>query len=678
MSNPTPATIEGFPGAGDSSEASRDERSIRRSRWLTRTVVFGAGFQIMVLEVAGLRVLQASLGSSVIVTGTILALVMVILAAGYAVGGRLARPFASGLVFSGALIVAGLYGQLIAVAFGDAMASWGLSVREQLMPHLTLRSVVPAVLVFGALYGLPTFLLGALTPYLIGSSDVDRRLHLGVDAGTLMAISAGGSIAGTAFSSYLAIPMMGVTSTLASASAILIGMGVLGLAGHWRARGLQITLLIGAPLVAFASYAAAIGLKGEVRDEGTVYQAESHYGQMRVIRRSDPSGRDILVYHPSRVYTHSVLHPSEPLRDTGSLMFLVPGLVSAPRDILVLGSAAGGILRRIGVAFPDASVVGVDIDPAVHRLAAEVFGVDTLQSQLVSSDARMFLNDDERSFDFIIIDLFAGEFIPTHCVSLEFFQLVARKLKPGGAVFLNTNMYDVPFELPESAEASRPLRHVQSTLRAAGFASLFLNNFFHSVFAFREERSVEALRSALVRVLQQTDLLPALRVAAGVAAYTTTRVPDWGDRYRPLTDDWMPARMLERKSNDDAIYSAIRQATATRETLQSVASNEIERAVLAEQLQARSAGRRPMRRRDELYTSLNQVDDARVPIDVNVAARLFRYPGTQDPTEVVPTSAWARLAAAYAEVYALGWNNDHERLIGVLLALTNSLANDPE
>src|SRR5687767_3071246 len=97
-----------------STPGSSQQTEMRLSRWFIRTIAFWAGFQIMVLEMAGLRVLQTSLGSSVVVTGTTLALVMVILALGYAVGGRLATPIARWTMLAGALIVAGLYGQFIA------------------------------------------------------------------------------------------------------------------------------------------------------------------------------------------------------------------------------------------------------------------------------------------------------------------------------------------------------------------------------------------------------------------------------------------------------------------------------------------------------------------------------------------------------------------------------------
>lgn len=662
------------PAAEVSSRDASVEHGARQSRWLARSIAFLAGFQIMVLEMAGLRVVQTSFGSSVVVTGTTIALVMVILAFGYAVGGRVARPDSPRLILSGALTLVGLYSQFIAVASCDAIAAWGFSLREQLQPHPALQSVLPTVIVFNVLYGLPTFLLGAVTPYLIGSANTDRGGDIGVEAGTVMAVSTAGSIAGTAFSSYLAIPILGVAATVANASAVVLAAAALSALNRCHSRAQQGSLLIAALVIALVTRAAAMDLARGPGDPSTIYQAESHYGQLRVVKGTDAAGRDILQYYPSRLYTHSWLHIDDPLRATNSLMYLVPGLISSPRDVLVLGSAAGAALKRVEVAFPDARAVGVDLDPAVHKVATEIFGVDSQRSQLVTSDARLFLVNDERRYDLIMIDLFAGEFIPAHCLSLEFFELVARRLSPSGAVFINTNMNDVPFELPRDEEPFRPIRHLQSTLRAAGFPSVMENTFYHSLFAFREPRSVESFRTSLFAALRRPDLNPALRVGAGVAAYTTTRVPDWGDRYRPLTDSWMPTPLLERKSNRDAIYAALVQTLATRRKPVHEPLNEVERLVLQEHVLAGSTGR--IRRLDPLYSALNTVDDARLAIDLDTAGRMFRFSQQRAPSTVQPVNAWARLAAAYSDIYALGWNDEQEQLLELLLSLTHSLT-DP-
>ena len=58
----------------------------RLPRWLLFATSFLGGFQIMVLEICGFRVLQTTLGSSVVVTGTLLTIMMVLLSAGYYVG----------------------------------------------------------------------------------------------------------------------------------------------------------------------------------------------------------------------------------------------------------------------------------------------------------------------------------------------------------------------------------------------------------------------------------------------------------------------------------------------------------------------------------------------------------------------------------------------------------------
>lgn len=61
--------------------------------------------------------------------------------------------------------------------------------------------------------------------------------------------------------------------------------------------------------------------------------------------------------------------------------------------------------------------------------------------------------------------MFAGEFILSHCVTSEFFTLVKERLAQDGALFVNTNMNDLPFRLAED-EPFRAFRHLATSPRA--------------------------------------------------------------------------------------------------------------------------------------------------------------------------------------------------------------------
>lgn len=635
-----------------------------RPRGLLHAVSFWGGFQIMVLEMCGFRVLQTNLGSSVIVTGTLLTLIMVLLSAGYYTGGKLSRRLGAARPLLGLLLASSVYTELATLLLLEPLGAVSLQVYDALADHSYLQTGVPAALLTLLLYGPPVFVMSMISPFLIRLQSVlQPDADPGVASGFFMSLSTVGSIAGTMLASYVLIPFFGVTVAASASNAVFLGLLTFAFLRHGKAPSRRIALSTAGTLL-FAGV-CLIGLHSgaAARDPNLVYQAESLYGRIRVQRELDERGRELIAYYPSSLYTHSLLYPDDPLRSLGALIFLAPALLRPPESILVLGSAAGGIARKIERVFPEAHITGVDIDPQIHRVALDVFGINPRQNTLVARDARVFARESRETFDFIIVDLFSGEFIPPHCVTQEFFELVRARLAPGGSVFVNTNMNDVHHELGEDGGPFRAVRHLESTLRAAGFRSLFENSFFHSLFAFPDEVSGRELRAGMLRWLNDPARPASLRSGAGLAAYTTTEVPADRERYRPFTDRWTPDFLIEHKSNERAIYSALADAPSAGP---GGVAETVLRLRLAEQ--ARS-GDPSLLDLDALVGSLNGISALAVPSDVDTAARYLRYSDDARPVGVPATTHWARLATFYAELHRLGFANDYEALLPVLQEL---------
>jgi spermidine synthase len=642
-------------------------------------VSFWGGFQIMALEICGFRVLQTNVGSSVVVTGALLTLVMLSLSIGYTLGGVLSARLKSPRGLFALFLGAAAYTEIVTALFFEPIVTFGFSLKATLPPDTLLRSILPALFVSAALYGIPMLILSMTTPYLIrffSGSGSERSGDPGFRSGFFMSLSTLGSIAGTLVASYVLIPMLGVERTTTATNAIFFVLA----AASWIASAPVSTRLVPRLGVIGALGAAlllAFGIHSgkPARDPSIVYEAESHYGQIRVVRRLDDANRSMLVYHPSRFYTHSLVYPGEPLRDLPELMYLAPTRFEPSKDVLVLGSAAGGILRRIEAAFPDARVVGVDLDPLVHEVAREVFEVNTEQSSLVTADARVFLKEDQRRYDLIIVDLFAGEFIPSHCISVEFFKLVHEHLNPRGGVFLNTNMQDIHHDLPEGTEPFRTPRHLESTLRAAGFPSLFENSFFHSFFAFPFELSAAQLRGELIATFHDPERLAPLRAAAGLAAYTTASVPSAGREYRPFTDRWSPSLMVELRTNAVAVYDALEQAGSTPAEKGGAAA-VLDAVLRARWAERKRSGQPSLRDEGALLRLLNEVEGQVSAEAVDIGAAYFRYPYYREmlKSDTVASSPWARWASLYARMYALGYRNEYEALLPVLEEAAEFLA----
>lgn len=657
---------------------------------LLLAVSFAGGFFIMVLEICALRVLSTHLGSSVFVTGTLLTLYMVLLSVGYYAGGLLSGRWGRApRVLFGLMLAAALYAGLLHALWLDALGGLGFALREALEARWFLQPILPAALLTLLLYGPPVLILSMISPFLIrlratpgpaGASGSAASGDAGVQAGFFMSLSTIGGIAGTMLSSYVSVPLAGVRWTVLGASLAFSGLvaaawlragPTLPPARRWSAAG-----ALAAALVALLSS----GFRSAPADPNLVYRAESHYGELEVYQARDDAGRRVLTYHPSRVYMHSMLYPEQPLWDLEGDMYFMSGLVRPPRNVLVLGSAAGGALRGLELAFPDARLVGVDLDPKVHEVATRVFGVNPAAARLVTADARVFLMEEAETFDLIIVDLFAGEFIPSHCVGREFFELVRRRLSARGSVFVNTNMNDIPFEVSAASEPFRGVRHLQATLRAAGFEHLIENSFFNAIYAFAEPMPVERFRAALEREWRDGKRPSPLRAAAGLARLSSFAVSGHRASYRPFTDAWTPDFLIELKSNERAIYEALERdglgavldaspppATgAPRAVLESVLAQHF-----AEWHDTHDKG---IVQVGALAARLGEVTAPLGPGALDTAARYFQFSYEPELDDVSPGSPWAELAALYGRMHALGHRNQYEELLTVLDGIDARLA----
>jgi predicted membrane-bound spermidine synthase len=173
-------------------------------------VVFVAGVSTLGAEIAAARLVAPAFGASTVVWANTIAVVLVALAGGYWVGGRLAdrRPDARGLAR------AALLGALL-VALVPMVAIPVLRVTEDSLGELSGSLLVLAVLVAP-----PVLVLGALSPWAIrlrvrsvaGAGDVTGRLY---------ALSTAGGLVGNFAAALALIPWVGTRWTFLIFAALL-------------------------------------------------------------------------------------------------------------------------------------------------------------------------------------------------------------------------------------------------------------------------------------------------------------------------------------------------------------------------------------------------------------------------------------------------------------------------
>lgn len=512
-----------------------------------------AGFNVMLLEMCGFRVLQTEFGSSIYVTGALLALVMISLSLGYYLGGRASTRFGSMGYLIAILSLAAAYVFVVNVVLGTAILDFCFELRGAFSSPIAISGIPPAVATL-ALYFPPMLALSQTSPYLvrlIASGPADGKV--GSAAGNTMAVSTVGSIAGTLIPSFVLIPETGVVRTLfvlvlSMLATVLVGGLLFGRRG-WAAASAAILICTVGGYAVRPSDAASRGEK----DATVVYAGESAYGNIKIMKTTDPEGGEVLYLKPSRTYVHTYVNPARPLKEQFTTLHVSLGYARGAKNYLVLGTALGGAVAAIAEMDPTAHVTAVEIDPLLIELAKKyVPRLNHPNVEHVNADARVFLKETTRSYDYIIVDVFAGEQIPAHCATQEFYELARSRLTPDGVVILNTNLWD--FQVDTGLETSKPfiaVRHVHSALLHAGFPSVFHNDFLEhgELYAFNRPTQLSDVRATLARLVRDSKADPHLRASAAVAYLGVVPVPAERAEVRPITDEWVPEHELHLKEN---------------------------------------------------------------------------------------------------------------------------------
>lgn len=159
----------------------------------------------------------------------------------------------------------------------------------------------------------------------------------------------------------------------------------------------------------------------------------------RVVVQESRFGRELLVdgtfasfYRPGEVATGSVWDA-----------IALPVLALPParrRRILVLGLGAGSSARVVRALAPEATVVGVEFNAEIVRVAKTWFDLDALDIEVEIADARAYLARSRRRFDLILEDVFVGSGDRVHkpaWLPSPGHRLAARRLSKGGILVSN-------------------------------------------------------------------------------------------------------------------------------------------------------------------------------------------------------------------------------------------------
>lgn len=402
---------------GDSTPNSRSRGFLA---YLMLTALLCGAF-IMVIEVLGSRVIGPFFGVSLFVWTSLIAVTLIALALGYALGGLWADRNGSPDYLYAVILIAGILVLLI-----------------PLIKAPVLKGCLPFGLRGGAfastliLFGPCLFCLGCVSPYLVKVSARELK-SIGRTVGGLYALSTVGSVAGTLLTGFFLIAHMGVDRIFQVSGGALIALSICYFAA-WR-RTWWVSAFVVLPFVAplpgpVTAKVMANGTRVEV-----VAAEDSFYGHVKVVDYSygPRHTRELIidglvqggidVRSGLSIYAYAYL-----------LQFVPFAMNSDGHRALALGLGAG----IIPMWFESRGIVTdvVDIDPVIVRFARQYFGFASTGDVLVE-DARFFLQNTTRTYDYVVMDVFNGDVTPSHLMSIEVFEAIENRMNEGGILAIN-------------------------------------------------------------------------------------------------------------------------------------------------------------------------------------------------------------------------------------------------
>lgn len=387
--------------------------------------IFVSSAVTLVLEITAGRLIAPYVGVSIYSWTSIIGVVLAGLSLGNWLGGAWADR-------GGAERGAGL------VLVGAAIASLGvlavLTVVAPIIMTAELSLLSGAFALAASLFFVPSVLLGVITP-LLTTLGLRRSEHPGRIVGSMHALAALGSIAGTFAAGFWLIQHLGTRNILILCTVTLLV--------------LSIPFLIRRSPGALVAGIALVVLTGGISHARLGFlnpcTKESQYYCIRVEQASDevPFGeaRALVLDH----LVHGISHSTEPgmlvspylhLTDELVLGYLGPEAVDA--RYFFAGGGAYTHPRAIRALMSEASITVAEIDPAVTETAAEALYLDPTGMRILHTDARMALHRlaGER-FDVVIGDVVHDVAMPWHLLTREYATLVKSRLAPDGLYVLN-------------------------------------------------------------------------------------------------------------------------------------------------------------------------------------------------------------------------------------------------
>ncbi|MGK5113110.1 fused MFS/spermidine synthase [Geodermatophilus sp. CPCC 205506] len=391
--------------------------------WVAVVVTFLCSGAVLVLEIAGLRLIAPYVGITLQTNTAVIGFALAAIALGAWSGGWAAdrtdprRLIAPLMVAGGALVVAVL--PLVRFA-----GSW-----------LTGADAGSVLLLAAVAVVVPAALLSAVPPMVV-KLQLASLAETGSVVGRLSGIGTLGGIAATFVTGFLLIAIFPTSGILVGTGLVtVLAGGAVGLLLHRRAGGGAGRVPVGLFVLALAgSLLAAVA--------PTPCEAETAYHCARVVADPERETGRVLRLDTLR---HSYVDLADPTHLEFEYVRAIAAVTDAmapegqPLSALHLGGGGVTVPRYLAEVRPGTTSLVLEVDPGVVAMDREQLGLvesDELRVRVV--DARVGLADEPRGErDLVVGDAFGGLSVPWQLTTVEALGLVDDALTDGGVYVAN-------------------------------------------------------------------------------------------------------------------------------------------------------------------------------------------------------------------------------------------------
>lgn len=475
-------------------------------QFLARSLVFATSAAVLILEILAGRLLAPYLGVSLEVFTGIIGVILAGISVGAWAGGRAAdRNDPRRLI--GPLLVAGgltaIAAPLIIDLVGPATSTGALSI------------VILSFLGFFA----PAAVLSAIPPIVV-KIRLNSLQETGSVVGTYSAIGTAGAIFGTFVTGFVLITAFPTRPIVIVVGAILVAFGLALWAGRsfWTVTGPVVALVLLAGLVVLF-------------DGPCQYETSYHCAEV-VVDAERPSGRLLILDrgHNSYVDLDDPTHLE--FRYIRVMVDVIDSeMPTGPLTALSIGGGGFTFPGYLHATRPGTEHVVLEIDPSLVDIGRTDLGFED-EAQVVIDDARRSIAQvPPGSVDVVIGDAFTGLTVPWHLTTVEFVEIIAEKLAPGG--LYTVNVIDRPearFARSEAATLAEVFEHVAIFAPADYFTGRRGGNYV--LVGSDQPIDMERVRSALTAR------------GGSEIGITGEELGRFIDDARPLIDDFAPVDQM--------------------------------------------------------------------------------------------------------------------------------------